>query len=230
MAPRRRDAAAASPPGAGVIGVIRPSRVEGRLVCCVEDFVPFATPLPFKDGDDYLEPLGKIPPDKAGLHFREGVREISDETFRGFWPPPMRSILPPDVEPDARPRASSDTARRVDARRWNPRFNTFDLSIRRRGCGGCRRATRLRRSIEFQGAPPRYVEVKGTTRTLPHFFMSEGERLFSRPRRPVQPSHRPRDRSRSRDGATPSSRRRGRRRRSLAAPRHLGSALAERLS
>jgi hypothetical protein len=24
-----------------------------------------------------------------------------------------------------------------------------------------------------------YVEVKGTTRTIPHFFMSEGERLFS---------------------------------------------------
>jgi hypothetical protein len=33
--------------------------------------------------------------------------------------------------------------------------------------------------IEAVGEPSRYVEVKGTTRGLPHFFMSEGERLFS---------------------------------------------------
>jgi hypothetical protein len=33
--------------------------------------------------------------------------------------------------------------------------------------------------VEFDGSPTHYVEVKGTTRPLPHFFMSEGERLFS---------------------------------------------------
>ena len=97
-------------------------------------------------------------------------------------------------------------------------------------CGGCRRATRATTIIEFQGAPPRYVEVKGTTRALPHFFMSEGER-------PLAPDHADRysllivhaidleaetGQLLLRDGAVDGA--------DLSPPRHLGSALAERLS
>jgi Protein NO VEIN, C-terminal len=33
--------------------------------------------------------------------------------------------------------------------------------------------------VSAEGAALRHVEVKGTTRPKPHFFMSEGERLFS---------------------------------------------------
>jgi Protein NO VEIN, C-terminal len=167
--------------GSGVVGLIRPSRVEGRLVCAIEDFVPFAEPLPFKDAGEYLEPLGKIPPDKAGLYFREGVREISDDTYTRILA--AASAIDPSAgrRSNAGPSwASPETARLVDAlamklalkhvrslyaeaevRRMPPNNPGYDIRI------------------EFRDGATQYVEVKGTKRALPHFFMSEGERLFS---------------------------------------------------
>jgi len=168
--------------GAGVVGEVRPSRAEGRLICDVEDFIPFATPLPFKDGDEYLEPLGKIPPSKAGLYFRQGVREISDETF-------TRILVAADAADPSTgrrrreagvPWASPETAALVDEIAVDLAFQHAaslypDARVRRMPHNNPGYDLR----VEFTNGPTRYIEVKGTTRVLPHFFMSEGERLFS---------------------------------------------------
>ena len=50
----------------------------------VEDFEPFATPVPFKDGGSDFEPLGNIPPERAGLHFRQGFVRSAKTCSHGF--------------------------------------------------------------------------------------------------------------------------------------------------
>jgi hypothetical protein len=77
--------------GAGVVGQIRPSGVEGRLICEIEDFVRFPTPVPFKHGNEYLEPLGKTPPSKAGLYSGRASGRSPTTRTSGSWPLRMRS-------------------------------------------------------------------------------------------------------------------------------------------
>src|SRR4051794_10323953 len=60
--------------GVGVVGQIGPSNAPGRLICSIENYTPFHTPVPFRDSDGYLEPIGSVPADRAGLYFRQGVR------------------------------------------------------------------------------------------------------------------------------------------------------------
>ena len=167
--------------GSGVIGKIEPSPRPGLLICDIEDFLAFNTPVPFKTDGDYLEPLGKVPASKAGLYFRRGVREVDDSTFR-------RILTAADAEdPNAArrgaeadlPWASPELARLVDEIAMETAVDHLN---------GASPEGRVRRMphnnpgydvrIEFSDRPPRYVEVKGTIR-VPHFFMSEGERLFS---------------------------------------------------
>jgi hypothetical protein len=168
--------------GAGVIGEIRPSSTPRRLICAIEDFVAFNTPLPFKADGDYLEPLGKVPASDAGLYFREGVRTISDDTF-------TRILAAADAkDPTAGlrrqeagvPWASPEVARLVDEIAMEL---AVDLVKNIHPHGQVRRMPHNNPGYDIRmdaaDQPTRYVEVKGTTRALPHFFMSEGERLFS---------------------------------------------------
>jgi hypothetical protein len=116
------------------------------------------------------------------LYFRQGVRRIDEETFARIlaaaaagdptagrrrheaglpWAPPEVARLVDDVATalaTAHLRALHPAGQVQVMPHNNPGYD-----IR----------------VEFPGAPERYIEVKGTTRHLPHFFMSEGERLFS---------------------------------------------------
>jgi hypothetical protein len=167
--------------GTGVVGAIRPSETEGRLVCSIEDFDPFPSPLPFKLDGDYLEPLGAVPPDRAGLYFRQGVREIDEETYARIlaaaaardpaagrrkheaalpWAPPEIARLVDEIAMEiVLGRLEADHPEAIVSRM--PHNNPgYDIRVK-----------------DEDGI--RFAEVKGTTRALPHFFMSEGERLFS---------------------------------------------------
>jgi hypothetical protein len=123
-----------------------------------------------------------VPPSDAGLYFREGVRTISDETF-------TRILAAADAQDPALgrrrqeaglPFASPDLARNVDEvaielaithlKKNQPHDRVRQMPHNNPGYD-------IR--IETEAGPPKYVEVKGTSRALPHFFMSEGERLFS---------------------------------------------------
>jgi Domain of unknown function (DUF3883) len=168
--------------GAGLVGEVRASPSEGRLICAVEDFESFAEPVPFKLDGEYLEPLGTVPAHRAGLYFRQGVRSIDEETFARI----LAAAAAGDPTAGRRrrqvaiPYAAPETARLVDeiaielARKWladthgeasvhlMPHNNPgYDIRV------------------DAGALLVEYVEVKGTTRSVPHFYMSEGERLFS---------------------------------------------------
>lgn len=168
--------------GVGVVGDVRPSSSEGRLICSVEDFEPFAEPVPFKLDGTYLEPLGNVPPDRAGLYFRQGVRSIDETTFGRI----LAAAAAGDPTAGRRrrqvsmPYASPETARLVDE---------IAIELARRLLGERHGETAVHLMphnnpgydirVATADGPVEYVEVKGTTRAMPHFYMSEGERLFS---------------------------------------------------
>jgi hypothetical protein len=167
--------------GTGVVGAIRPSETEGRLLCSIEDFDPFTSPLPFKLDGGYLEPLGGVPPDRAGLYFRQGVREIDEETYARILA--AAAALDPSAgrrkQEAALPWAPPEVARLVDEIAMEIAVGRLEAdhpnaAVRRMPHNNPGYDIRLE-----DDAGVRYVEVKGTTRALPHFFMSEGERLFS---------------------------------------------------
>jgi len=167
--------------GAGVVGSISSSTSQGRLVCEIKDFRAFDPPIGFKDGDEYLEPLGKVPPSKAGLYFRQGVRVISEATFTRILAAADAADLSAGRGRESEhPWASPEVALLVDEIAMDLVLDHLGLEYP---------SARVRRMphnnpgfdirVEGDGNSVRYVEVKGTTRALPHFFMSEGERLFS---------------------------------------------------
>ena len=167
--------------GTGVVGAIRPSETEGRLVCSIKDFDPFTSPLPFKLDGDYLEPLGSVPPDRAGLYFRQGVREIDEETFARI----LAAAAARDPSAGRRkqeaglPWATPEVARLVDEIAMEIAISWLEADHPE---AAVRRMPHNNPGFDVRvedDARVRYVEVKGTTRALPHFFMSEGERLFS---------------------------------------------------
>jgi hypothetical protein len=167
--------------GRGVIGRIRDSSTPGRLVCSIEDYEPFTDPLPFKAGALYLESGARRLGSRAGLYFRQGVREVSDSDFRAIL---ERVDALDQTEGPSRRRPTSlypspESARLVD-----------DVAMEQ----AMGEATRLFPESAVERMPHnnpgfdievvaagerRYIEVKGTTLPRPRFFMSEGERRFS---------------------------------------------------
>ncbi|WP_022926739.1 protein NO VEIN domain-containing protein [Patulibacter americanus] len=168
--------------GTGVVGPIRESPDGDRLICAVLDGMPFAAPLPFKSGEGaYLEPGGT----RRGF-FQPGVRRIEQTDFETL----LRAA---DVE--ARRLASSDRgpapntghgssgyatpedaraveaySRRVAAAWIEETYSASVVQMPQNNPGFDLRVT---------GAPFVFVEVKGTRRPAPWFFVSEGERLFA---------------------------------------------------
>ncbi|WP_217913084.1 DUF3883 domain-containing protein [Miltoncostaea marina] len=163
--------------GAGVVGPVRPSPREGRLVCEILDFQEFESPVPFKDAHGaHLEPNGG----RKG-YYRPGVRRISEDVYErilglgGFPPAPSNAAEGLGTSGYADPGETREVedyavdvvtatlaARHPDAEievmaRNNP---GFDIHVRR-------------------GGEDSFVEVKGTRRPAALFHMSEGERLFS---------------------------------------------------
>lgn len=169
--------------GAGVVGRIRPSSNSGLLLCDVEDFEEFRPPVPFKLDGKHIEPLGKVPASSAGLYFRRGVRAIDDGTFATILAATEAEDTAAGIRRHAGrvPWASPETAHLVDEIAMeiaaDQLASTHDHHILRK-----MPHNNPGYDIRVEGAvgEVRYVEVKGTTHALPHFFMSEGERLFSR--------------------------------------------------
>jgi hypothetical protein len=167
--------------GVGVIGEIQPSANEGRLVCVVEDVEFFKSPVPFKVDGKHLEPLGAVQPSAASRYFQRGVRRIDDETLRRIL------AVAESADPTAgrrkrdaaMPYASPETARLVEE-------ISVELALAElKGLFPDAQVTAMPHNnpgyvrIDRNGDTIRYVEVKGTLRPEPHFFISEGERLFS---------------------------------------------------
>jgi Domain of unknown function (DUF3883) len=181
---RRRPTGSLEPQvylGVGVVGQIRPSPVMGRLLCAVEDFEEFSPPVPFKIDGAYLEPLGNVPPERAGLYFRPGVRRINEGTYARILA--AAAAVDPTAgtrrQLESMPYATPETARLVDeiamelavehVRAMHPQAKVHRMPHNNPG-------------YDIEMVLPngtRYVEVKGTKRPLPHFYMSEGERLFA---------------------------------------------------
>jgi hypothetical protein len=169
--------------GVGVIGEIRPSpHAEGRLVCGVEDVEFFKTPVPFKLDGQHLESLGAVQPSAAGRYFQRGVRQIDDETLRRILA--VAEAADPAAgrrrRETAMPYASPETARLVEE------ISVELALVELKGLYPDAQVSAMPHNnpgydvrVSDSGETIRYVEVKGTLRRDPHFFMSEGERLFS---------------------------------------------------
>lgn len=65
--------------GSGVVGSVKPSHgYAQRLVCAIDDWLPFDEPLYFKDNSgNYYEPVSK----PIGFYWQVGVRRIEDAVF-----------------------------------------------------------------------------------------------------------------------------------------------------
>lgn len=168
--------------GTGIVGDIYEDVTDDtRLVCDVLDYRSFESPVPFKLGkDDYLEEGGI----RRG-YFQAGVRRITEREFQRILSLAEASMPGNDEMEEnkysniRKMYASTEVARKVDeyaievaknylSKKW-PRCEIevmahnnpgFDILVR-------------------NGQDVVFVEIKGTQRLLPHFFMSNGELRFS---------------------------------------------------
>lgn len=168
--------------GIGTIGPIMPSPRDDRLlVCRILGYSPFPDPLPFRDASGYLERRAN---DYAnpGLFFRSGVRAVSEAEFQHLIRLGFGDSAGPDDAEQGAPEAvyaSKETLREIDA-------VAMDLAAAEaRARFGDAEVMRMPHNnpgfdiLIRQHSGDSYVEVKGTTRSAPVFFLSEGERRFS---------------------------------------------------
>lgn len=183
---RRRPGGGVQPQvylGTGIVGPVTPSPAKsGHLVCEVEDWDPFAEPLPFKDPEGrYYEPGA----DQGGLYWQPGVRRIGPDVFDRIVQAAEGRMLSEKTEP-FRGRvlltsyASPAVLRAVD----DYAMKAAEKEVRRTW-PGLSVATQPHNNPGFDilvgeaTHPHRYVEVKGTTLAYPRFFLSEGEREYA---------------------------------------------------
>lgn len=169
--------------GTGIVGDIHTDSGDtSRLICDILDYKPFDTPIPFKlDSDDYLE-MGGV---RKG-YYQSGVRRISEEEFQRILS--LANIFGSENHeiPLARNRnkghsyASPETAKKVDdyaiqaateyLRTKYPNSQIEQMAQNNPGFD----------ILVSDSDQCLYVEVKGTQRLHPHFFMSDGELRFSK--------------------------------------------------
>lgn len=170
--------------GTGVVGsTSEDARDPGRLVCEVLDYQPFTKPIPFKDsGGRYLENGGS-----RRRYFQRGVRRISDGEFQRVLS--LADGVEPAINVAAHLSATStfngsyatpafarlidEFAMRAALADLRRRFPTADIKAQPRNNPGFD-------VLITDAAQLTFVEVKGTSRSLPHFFVTEGELQFSR--------------------------------------------------
>jgi len=168
--------------GTGVVGDVHDDPADrARLLCDIVDYQLFKEPVPFKFGDDdYLESGGK----RKG-YFQRGVRRISERNFQRV----LTLAELPATQTESHRRgtgqtghfyADPETARLVD-----------EYAIQAAQCylaaeypdGQIEVMARNNPGFDIlvtQENRVHYVEVKGTQRSVPKFFMSDGELRFSK--------------------------------------------------
>jgi hypothetical protein len=172
--------------GTGIIGPIRDSGTPGRLVCQILDGEEFLVPLPFKDENgNYLEPGGS----RSG-YFQQGVRTIPEDVFQrivalgGGGPMDGSGFGFEDEDSDGgrsqgvRP----GYATAADAQETERQSRKAVTQLLTRAVPGIKVIQMARNNpgfdLETSDDRYRFIEVKGTIKRLPTFFMSEGERKF----------------------------------------------------
>jgi hypothetical protein len=169
--------------GTGIVGDIRESAIPGRLICRVLDPDEFVEPVPFKNEDGtYLEPGGS----RSG-YFQQGVREIPEEAFQRIVAlgggGPMDGS-PFGVEPEvASPQlVRPGYANAADARETERQSRRAVVDTLAEAVPGIEIAEMATNNpgfdLETSTKRFQFVEVKGTIKRLPTFFLSEGERRF----------------------------------------------------
>lgn len=167
--------------GVGVVGQVSqdPAAPE-RLNCFVLDYRPFQSPVPFKDlSGSYRESGGA----RRG-YYQRGVRSISDSEFASVLEAaalPDKYEVPAGSDLIARAKyASPENIRAIE------RFavDAALVELRRRyPIAAIRELPRNNPGFDIEITAPEgliYVEVKGTERGSPQFFITEGELQFSR--------------------------------------------------
>lgn len=167
--------------GAGIIGKVEADTSDpSRLRCAILDYRPFPQVVPFKIGKgDYFEKGGS----RRG-YFQRGVRNISEDEFEAIISAGKSENALPSTSTSAaviggKFYASQETIVKIERyalevalaelKKMNPlaviteqaRNNPgFDVLVSKDGI-------------------TRYVEVKGTARSVPQFLISQGEMEFS---------------------------------------------------
>jgi hypothetical protein len=169
--------------GTGIVGDIRESATPGRLICQVLDGEKFLVPLPFKNEDSsYLEPGGS----RSG-YFQQGVREIPEAAFQrivalGGGGPMDGSAFGLDPEHVSSGLVRPGYADAADARETERQSRRAVTEILAESVPGIEIAEMATNNpgfdLETSAERFRFVEVKGTIKRLPTFFLSEGERRF----------------------------------------------------
>jgi hypothetical protein len=169
--------------GTGIVGDIRESATPGRLICQVLDPDEFVEPLPFKNDDGtYLEPGGS----RSG-YFQQGVREIPEDAFQRIVAlgggGPMDGS-PFGIEPEvASPYlVRAGYANAADARETERQSRRAAVDTLAEAVPGIEIAEMATNNpgfdLETSAKRFQFVEVKGTIKRFPTFFLSEGERRF----------------------------------------------------
>lgn len=185
---RRRSGGGRQPQvylGTGIVGDIWESNTPGRLVCRILDGEEFLEPLLFKDeAGIHLEPGGS----RSG-YFQQGVREIAEDTFQRILAlagaGPMDG-LPHRLEPEASgqlaPEARAGFATAAVAQETERQSRRVVMGFLGEQLPGVdiveMAANNPGFDLETSADRFRFIEVKGTSKPLPTFFLSEGERRF----------------------------------------------------
>ncbi|MGH3726502.1 MAG: DUF3883 domain-containing protein [Mycobacterium sp.] len=157
--------------GSGIVNKI--STVGDLLRCSITNYQAFDRPVPFKDGDHYLEPAANDST-QVGFYFQAGVRHIDQQAFG------MICKVGLGESPRAPSYADAVQARQVDelamtlalaeaSRRWP------DAEIRRMPHNN----PGFDIEILHQTGAIQYIEVKGTRASEPRFFITAGEVAYS---------------------------------------------------
>jgi hypothetical protein len=169
--------------GTGIVGDIEESATSGRLICQILDGEEFLEPLPFKNADGtYLEPGGS----RSG-YFQQGVREIPEEAFQRIVA--LGGGGPMDGSPfGVEPAVTSAQlvrpgyANAADARETERQSRRAVIDTLAEAVPGIEIAEMATNNpgfdLETSAKQFQFVEVKGTIKRLPTFFLSEGERRF----------------------------------------------------
>lgn len=167
--------------GVAVVGGPVPSDTAGRLACAVVDYQPFAAEVPLNDPEtgEYLEPHPAEQP-----IYRNGVRTISDDGFARILE--LGGLAPSGKEsPDPaspKPSYGRDPFVNAEVELFAVRTAVAILSGEQPP-ETIRVMARNNPGYDILVGPADnplvYVEVKGTRRGVPAFFLTEGERAFS---------------------------------------------------